>query len=543
MAVPGCPDPACWTASIASTRMRSTARLSAADHSRPASDAVVTVRSALPSRGAIADHAASRDCQAEDPFASRPYRAGSKAIARQPEPVTGRMTNVHWGPPDVHRGVPGCSPGPRGPAAAPDVPRARAAGWPRRHGSTAHAPSTLPAMATSRPNLDPRAVIEGRPPGRPRPGLIIGIAAGLGCAVIVLGIDLLESVEGAGHSPAPFLIALPLALLPVPFLVALVLLLDRLEPEPRGNLALCFAWGAGVAALLAAIINTAGLLFITQPELGQSRGELVSATFGAPLVEESLKGAVLFWLLWRRRQEFDGPTDGIMYAAMVGLGFAMMENVGYYISALARPHFGGAELLGFTFVFRGLLSPFAHPVFTAMTGIGVAYAATHRRAGRGVFAGLLGAMTLHGLWNGLARYGLRGVAAAYLMILCVLIALVAVVVADRRRTVRLIWRFLPAYQGSGVVTEADLQMLSTLRGRRAARLWARGVGGRPAAHAMRDYQLASTELALVHQRAERGLIDVPRFDGRSRDLLALMAAAHDAFLRQHGGQGSPPWGS
>src|SRR6266576_5251870 len=126
MAVPGCPDPACWTASIARTRMRSTARLSAADHSRPATDAVVTVRSALPSRGAVADHAASCDCQPEDPFASRPYRAGSKGIARQPEPVTGRMTNVHWAP-DVHRDARGYSPG-----------RARP-GRPRRHRSTPHA--------------------------------------------------------------------------------------------------------------------------------------------------------------------------------------------------------------------------------------------------------------------------------------------------------------------------------------------------------------------------------------------------------------------
>jgi RsiW-degrading membrane proteinase PrsW (M82 family) len=387
-------------------------------------------------------------------------------------------------------------------------------------------------------------VIEGRPPGRPRPGLVIGTAAGLGCALIVLGIDLLESVASAGHSAAPFLIALLLALLPVPLLVAVVLLLDRLEPEPRGNLVLCFAWGAGVAALLAAIINTAGLVFITQPELGKSNGEFFSATFGAPLVEETLKGAVLFWLLWRRRQEFDGPTDGIMYAAMVGLGFAMMENIGYYLAALVRPEIGGAQLLGYTFVFRGLLSPFAHPTFTAMTGIGVAYAATHRRAGWAAVTGLLGAMIVHGLWNGLARYGGHGVGAAYLLVTSALIALVAVVVADRRRTVRLIWRFLPAYQASGAVTEADLRMLATLGGRRQARLWARRTGGPAAARAMTDYQLAATELALVHQRAERGLISAAGFDERRRDLLALMTVARGAFTRHHAaraGAAAPPW--
>jgi RsiW-degrading membrane proteinase PrsW (M82 family) len=368
-------------------------------------------------------------------------------------------------------------------------------------------------------------VIEGRPPGRRRPGLFIGIAAGLACALIVLGIDLLQSIGSAGHSAVPFLIALPLALLPVPLLVTLILLMDRLEPEPRGNLVLCFAWGAGVAALLAAIINTAGLLFITQPDLGQSNGEYISATFGAPVVEETLKGAVLFWLLWRRREEFDGPTDGIMYAAMVGLGFAMMENIGYYIGALVRPEVGGAQLLGTTFVFRGLLSPFSHPAFTSLTGIGVAYAATHKRGGWAAVTGLLAAMVLHGLWNGLAKYGLAGIAAAYLLVAWVLLALVAVVVTDRRRTVRLIWRFLPAYEGTGVVTDADLRMLASLRARRAARLRAHRAGGTAAAHQMTNYQLAATELALVHQRADRGLIDATRFSQRSRDLLTLMAMA------------------
>jgi hypothetical protein len=83
-----------------------------------------------------------------------------------------------------------------------------------------------------------------------------------------------------------------------------------------------------------------------------------------------------------------------------------------------------------------------------------------------------------------------------------------------------------------VVTEADLRMLSTLRGRRAARLRARSTGGAAVARAVTEYQLAATELALVHQRAERGVIDVARFDGRCRDLLALMTMARDAYSRQ-----------
>lgn len=394
-------------------------------------------------------------------------------------------------------------------------------------------------MSPRAPQGDPRAVIEGSPAGRRRTGLAVGIVAAVGCSLVLLGVDLVQSVDSSARSAAPFLIALPLALLPVPFLIALVLLLDRLEPEPRENLVFAFAWGAGIAALLAAVINTAGLVFITQPDLGKSTGQYVSATFGAPVVEEVLKGSVLMWLLWRRRQELDGPTDGIIYAAMVGLGFAMMENIGYYMGALVRPEVGGTALLGVTFVFRGILAPFAHPAFTALTGIGVAYAATHRRSGWAVAAGLIAAIVLHGLWNGLTRFGVGGIVLAYGMLASVVIVLLAVVIADRRQIVRLIWQFLPGYAETGLVTEADLRMLTSLRERRQARRWAREAGGRRGARAMTDYQLAATELALVHLRAQRRAIEATRFADRRQALVGLMAAARAAFLRDLGEPARP----
>ena len=373
-------------------------------------------------------------------------------------------------------------------------------------------------------------MIEGRQPGRPGAGIVIGVVVGLAFALLALGVDLAESLDSSRHSAVPFLIALPLALLPVPFLIAVVLLLDRLEPEPRENLVFAFAWGAGIAALLAAVINTAGLVFITQPDLGKTTGQYVSATFGAPVVEESLKGGVLLWLLWRRRQEFDGPTDGIIYAAMVGLGFAMIENVGYYIAALARPAIGGVSVLGATFVFRGILTPLAHPMFTSMTGIGVAYAAMHRRSGWAVALGLLAAVTLHGLWNGLTVFGLAGIVLAYGLLACVLVVLITVIITDRRRMVRDIRRFLPAYQAAGLVNQADLRMLCSLSQRRQARQWARRTGGRPLARDMVAYQLAATELALAHQRVARGGFTPAEFEQRRHVLTGVMASARTAFM-------------
>ena len=201
-----------------------------------------------------------------------------------------------------------------------------------------------PPPAAGEP-FSPRAVLAQRPAGRTPVAFIVGIAVTAACAIVALGIDAVQSFA-AGDGAAPFAIALPLALLPVPLLVVVVLWMDRLEPEPHANLAFAFGWGAGIAALTALIVNTANVEYVTMPLLGASTGEYVAATFGAPVIEESLKGAVLIGLLWRRRGELDGPADGVIYAAMVGLGFAMIENVGYYINALVSPQRGGVELLG-----------------------------------------------------------------------------------------------------------------------------------------------------------------------------------------------------
>jgi RsiW-degrading membrane proteinase PrsW (M82 family) len=405
-----------------------------------------------------------------------------------------------------------------------------------------HESSRPPAGAP----FDPRAVITGSTPGRTPVGLILGIAATAACAIVALGIDATQSFA-AGHGAAPFALALALALLPVPLLVAAVLWMDRLEPEPRSSLVFAFGWGAGVAALAALVINTADLEYVTMPALGATTGEYVAATFGAPVVEETLKGLVLIGLLWRRRAEFDGPTDGVIYAGMVGLGFAMVENVGYYINSLVTPDRGGIALLGFTFVLRGLLSPLLHPIFTSMTGLGVAYAASRRHGGkRAVAAGLLAAMILHGTWNGLSLFGTAGLVAGYLIMCAVLAGLIVVLVADRRRVVGLIRHYLPGYEHTGLVTSEDVAMLSSLRARGGARSWARATGGLAASTAMSDFQLAATELALAGDKAARGVYDAAAFASREGQLLTLMAVARHAFTSRipGGSEFTPaPWAS
>jgi RsiW-degrading membrane proteinase PrsW (M82 family) len=383
-------------------------------------------------------------------------------------------------------------------------------------------------------SVDPKAILEGRTPGRAPIGLIVGLAISSLCALAALA---LYALTGNGTG---FVVGVVMAVLPVPLLISLVLGMDRLEPEPPRDLIFAFSWGAGVAVLGALILNTLGYEYLTLPRFGTEQGHFITATFGAPLIEESLKGAVLFGFLWFRRDEIDGLTDGIVYAAMVALGFAMMENVSYYMKAYDA---GGTHQLEAVFVLRSVLAPFGHPLFTSMTGLGVAYAAMKRDGIIRLLApvlGLLAAMVLHGLWNASTTWGFRGLIVVYLFDLCVLAGLVAVVITERHRMVRLIERYLPMYAGTGLVTDRDIRMLGTLSARRAARAWARQVGGATASRAMADYQLAATELALAHFRQERGIAHPGWFEARRAALLSLMADERLKFLGAPAAPPAPP---
>ncbi len=75
-------------------------------------------------------------------------------------------------------------------------------------------------------------------------------------------------------------------------------------------------------------------------------------------------------------------------------------------------------------VLRGILSPFAHPLFTSMIGLAVAFAAQRPGAERvfSILVGWSGAMILHGLWNGLVSYGgFTAWSIAYVVLMVVLV--------------------------------------------------------------------------------------------------------------------------
>jgi RsiW-degrading membrane proteinase PrsW (M82 family) len=245
----------------------------------------------------------------------------------------------------------------------------------------------------------------GRPPAvKPEPskaGKYIGIAFAIFVMLFMAFVVLLITVASVGVGTA--IIAAVVAFVPATLYLLPFMWLDRYDPEPLWLLALAFAWGAIISVVFSFFANTIfeiGLMVAINPEAGETLG----AVAVAPIFEEGSKGLGLIILLVFFRKYFDDILDGIVFAGVIALGFATVENVLYYGRAINK---GGMALLAFLFILRGVLGPFAHATFTAMTGIGCGVAReSHNKLVR-FFMPLIGyvaAVSLHATWNTIATF-------------------------------------------------------------------------------------------------------------------------------------------
>jgi RsiW-degrading membrane proteinase PrsW (M82 family) len=362
--------------------------------------------------------------------------------------------------------------------------------------------------------------------GRLRGWLLVGfIAVGFGLAAVVLSV-----YYGATLGVVTTLLSLVLAAIPLGIVIPSFLWLDRFEAEPRRYLVTAFLWGALVAALAAGVFNTGANIAFQAATGRDDDAMLATAVFSAPLVEEACKGLLVLLIWWFRRREFDGIIDGIVYAGVVAAGFAFTENIQYL--GMAYSH-GGDEALTGTFIARCLFTPFAHPMFTVLTGIGIGIAATTRSRALKVLApigGYLLAALAHAIWNLAAITGGAGMISIYLVVeVPIFIAFVALVVWARRREGRLIGRHLSAYADAGWLSPSEVQMLSTMSGRRSARLWARTSGGRSMLRSMRRFQDSASELALLRARMYHSAADAKAAE-TERDLLQAITTSRRELL-------------
>ncbi|HLS44037.1 MAG TPA: PrsW family intramembrane metalloprotease [Ornithinicoccus sp.] len=307
--------------------------------------------------------------------------------------------------------------------------------------------------------------------------------------------------------------------------VPVLLWVDRAEAEPARIMWFAFLWGALVSTVGALVLNEIGMAFFAGLEVDPL---FAGAVFVAPVVEEALKclGVLVIFLVARR--EFNGVVDGIVYAGMVAVGFAFIENIIYLGGAFNV--LGTPGLLGI-FVMRCLMSPFAHPMFTACFGIALGMIA-FRRQWRYAFIPVLGyaaAVFLHFLWNFAAVSSTNGFFLAYALVQVPLfVGFVLILIYSRRQETRMLREHLTGYGLNGWFTPAEVSMLVSPRERRRARAWARGVGGSRAEAAMEAFQDESSELAIARDHLERGDTD-PVWRQRERALLHTVQARRAVF--------------
>lgn len=330
-------------------------------------------------------------------------------------------------------------------------------------------------------------------------------------------------VVGSSSAPRVTVLAALLAAVPVGPIIACLLWLDRYEPEPRRLLVGGLLWGVFVASAIALLLEGVGG-FVG----GISDKRMLE--IGAPVAEEASKGLFLLLLLWWRRAELDGVLDGIVYAGMVGVGFAFTENILYLASAYNGSSSigpGGIHSLTGTFVLRCLVSPFAHPLFTACTGIGVGIAVGSRRRSTRIVAPVVGyscAVLAHAVWNTSTVYGPGNFVTVYLILMAPLfLAAVALAVWVRRWEGRMLAGALTDAARRGMLPQTDIAWVVDLGARRRSRAYARDTGGTSAERAMREYQQSVIELGFLHSRFLRG-VPPPDFAARGRDYVARISA-------------------
>lgn len=294
---------------------------------------------------------------------------------------------------------------------------------------------------------------------------------------------------------AVLFISLIAATIPVLVYISVIYWVDRYEKEPAWLLSATFLWGAIPSVLIAYGLNTMlGLPFYLLTS--QATADALVADLIAPIVEESVKGLAVLGIFLFWKDEIDSPLDGIIYGAMVGLGFALVENVIYYV---AQFQMGGFEAWGWNVFFRGLIFGLNHALYTAMIGLGIAVARMSTNPLvklTAPIAGWITAVSLHAIHNIAVSFDnllllLVGVTSDWGGVLLLLVIMLWALLQERQ------WlkRYLAEEVGLGTLTTRQYEIACSGRRRYRQRWRAMSASGFSGYRHTGRYQNYLSELA------------------------------------------------
>jgi RsiW-degrading membrane proteinase PrsW (M82 family) len=185
--------------------------------------------------------------------------------------------------------------------------------------------------------------------------------------------------------------------------------IDRYEREPWWMVAGMFLWGALGSTLLGCLASLP-FLVVARGLLGPDMASGINAVVIAPVVEEAAKALIFVPVLltaslknrtFNIAKQIDTATDGFIYGAAIGLGFATTENLAYYAGSYDASIETLATLIGMRTAFSALV----HTTSSGLLGMAIA-AARHRQGSWKWWAfpaaGYAGAVLNHAVWNALA---------------------------------------------------------------------------------------------------------------------------------------------
>ncbi|MGW1303612.1 PrsW family intramembrane metalloprotease [Streptomyces sp. NPDC002514] len=323
--------------------------------------------------------------------------------------------------------------------------------------------------------------------------------------------------------------------------------LGRWKRERSGRLLSAFVWGASLAAF-AAIWSEEALQHLADTAVSTDFGHWFRPLVITPVAEEVLKSLFVLWVVIYQARWLTGLLDGIVYAGLVGTGFACTENTLYlgkavttFATDVSDPHAAGR--LAATVFLRMVMLPFFHPLMVIVSASGIA--AVVRERGRSARAGLalgapLIAIALHGAWDwaGLASgdpfliYKIYGGILVPAFLTMLILALVL-----RRRAGKMVAASLPALARDGHIDPSEVTPLSHLGQRRRWRKAVLRHSGRGAAQATTRYQAEASGLSIRTTRAQAtghgdGLDEQVRTVAAARsDMLGAIAASQGSVRR------------
>jgi hypothetical protein len=252
----------------------------------------------------------------------------------------------------------------------------------------------------------------------------------------------------------------------------------------------------------------------------------------APINEELYKGLGLVLIYLMARREIDNVMDGLIYGAMIGLGFQVVENVQYFMVAAAGQGGASSAVINSFFLRVVVSGLYSHMLFSGFAGFGFAYFVTQKNRGLGRRAGVLVgcgflAWAAHFVWNSpwlesiMARGEYAFVLALVLKGLPFLLLLALLVVFARKREKRVFGCLMRSEVGGPAVSQGDYYVLQSARRRhRELRRVGRAKGARARALTKRLMR-EQIDLALLHSRVLSA--DDAAFE-RQRERIAALKA-------------------